>query len=93
MLTVREQMAQGTFTFASETNPNTPQLSKHKTSIPRKSPFLGTITEDGYCDFDVPEDETYISKDVTRAVRMDKSERARKQRRNLRELRSGCGER
>lgn len=78
MTSFREQLAQGQ--FKSE-----PKI----TSIPKKSAFLGTITEEGYCDYNAPEDSWYISKDMTRSIRLHQSTVARKQRKELRRLRTG----
>lgn len=71
MLSFREQLAKGQF------------AAKAQTSIPKKSAFLGTITEDGYCDYNAPEDSWYITKDTKRSNRLHKSTVARKQRKRI----------
>lgn len=80
MLSIREQLFKGLLT---ETN-----KVQSSTKIPRKSPFLGTITPDGYCDYEVCEEDWFITKDNTRANRMALSEKARKHRRELRDFRN-----
>lgn len=78
MLSLRERLAQGVVDF-----------SEKVVDIPKKSEFLGLITEDGYCDYDVPEeDKSYIEKDNTKAMRMQSSTRARKHRHELRKFRA-----
>ena len=77
MLSFREQLAKGNF------------ASQAQTKIPKKSAFLGTITEDGYCDFNAPEDTWYIEKDTKRSSRLHKSTVARKQRKELKRIRFG----
>lgn len=72
MLSFREKLSQGIF----ESKPTV-------TNIPKKSAFLGTITDDGYCDYDVPEDTWYLSKDPKRGSRLHQSTVARKHRNNL----------
>lgn len=57
-----------------------------KFQIPKKSKFLGTITEDGFCDYEVPEDNWYVEKDKKKADRLMRSTRARKHRKFIREL-------
>lgn len=79
MLSFREKLAQGIF----ETS--TPSVVK----IPKKSAFLGTITQEGYCDFEAPESEWYLTKDSTRGNRLYKSTVARKQRKELKRIRFG----
>ena len=76
MLSFRERLAQGIF----DNKPKAP-------SLPRKSAFLGTITEDGYCDYAVPEDEWYLTKDCKRGSRLHQSTVARKNRKELKRLR------
>lgn len=78
MLSFREQLSQGKF----ESKPTV-------TNIPKKSAFLGTITEDGYCDYDVPEDSVYIEKDLKRGNRLYQSTLARKHRKETRKIRFG----
>lgn len=78
MNSFREQLAQGQF-----------KSVKTTTDIPKKSKFLGTITEDGYCDFNAPEDTWYIEKDMKRSIRLHQSTMARKQRKELRRIRYG----
>ncbi len=77
MLSFREQLAQGKF------------AAKAKTNIPKKSAFLGKITDDGYCDYDVPEDNWYIAKDMKRGSRLHQSTNARKHRKALKRIRFG----
>ncbi|WOL22723.1 hypothetical protein [Escherichia phage vB_EcoM_JNE01] len=77
MLSFREQLAKGNF------------AAQAQTKIPKKSAFLGTITEDGYCDFNAPEDTWYIEKDTKRSSRLHKSTVARKQRKELKRIRFG----
>lgn len=78
MTSFREQLAQGKF-----------ESKTSSTNIPKKSAFLGTITEDGYCDYNVPEDSWYVSKDMKRSIRLHQSTVARKQRKELRRLLTG----
>lgn len=78
MLSFREKLAQGMF----KANPQ-------HTKIPKKSAFLGTITDDGYCDYDVPEDSEYLTKDMKRGSRLHQSTVARKQRKELKRIRFG----
>jgi hypothetical protein len=59
------------------------------TAIPKKSAFLGTITEDGFCDYDAPEDNWYIEKSTDKSNRLHKSTTARKHRQELKRLRFG----
>lgn len=75
MTSFREQLAQGQF-----------ESKQSNVKIPKKSNFLGTITEDGYCDYDAPEDSWYITKDMKRSIRLHQSTQARKQRKELRRL-------
>ncbi|AGC34709.1 hypothetical protein GNZ01_06520 [Escherichia coli] len=77
MLSFREQLAKGQF------------QAKAQTNIPKKSAFLGTITEDGFCDYDAPEDSWYITKDTKRSNRLHKSTIARKHRKELKKIRFG----
>lgn len=78
MLSIREQLALGHLC-----------TTVNKVKIPKKSKFLGTITEDGYCDYDVPEDKDgYLNKDMTKAYRLMKSIRARNQRKKLRMIKN-----
>lgn len=79
MLSLREKLARGIFESSKPTT----------TKIPKKSAFLGTITTEGYCDFDVPEDSEYLARDMKRNIRLQKSNNARKQRREVRRIRSG----
>lgn len=79
MLSFRDQLAKGIFTSVKTVINN----------IPKKSPFLGTITEDGYCDFDVPEDSWYLSKDLKRGTRLHQSNIARKHRKETKRIRFG----
>ena len=72
MLSLREQLAKGLFTLASES-----------AEIAKKSEFKGTITPEGYCDFDVQEDLWFFNKNSKRGDRMMRSERARNQRKEL----------
>lgn len=72
MLSLREQLAKGLFTLQSDCE-----------SIPKKAEFKGTITPDGYCDFEVQEDVWFLNKDSKRGERMMRSERARNQRKEL----------
>lgn len=80
MLSIREQLLKGIFKDQTQV--------QSSTKIPRKSPFLGTITQDGYCDYEVEEEDWFISKDNSRANRMALSDKARKHRRVLRDLRN-----
>lgn len=74
MTSFREQLAQGQF-----------KSEKSKSdSIPKKSKFLGTITDEGYCDFNVPEDTWYVEKDMKRSIRLHQSTVARRNRKALR---------
>lgn len=79
MLSFREQLAKGHFSKSTSVK------------IPKKHESLGTIDENGYCDFDVPEDSWFLTREKNRANRMVKSERARAQRRNIRRI-NGCEE-
>lgn len=79
MLNVREQLAKGIFK----------RTSSIETTIPKKSAFLGTITPTGHCDFEVPEDCEYLSRDMKRNIRLQKSNNARQQRKELRRIRQG----
>jgi hypothetical protein len=81
MTSFRDQLAQGIF----ESKPTT-------TKIPKKSAFLGIITEDGYCDYDVPEDNWYVEKDNTRSIRLYQSTLARKHRKETKRYRFGSEE-
>lgn len=78
MLSFREKLAQGIF----ESQPKV-------TAIPRKSAFLGTITENGFCDYEVPEDDWYLCKSTEKSNRLHKSTTARKHRKELKRLRFG----
>ena len=78
MLSFREKLAKGIF-----------ESVKSSVDIPKKSAFLGTITEDGYCDYDVPEDTWYLSKDNKRGLRLHQSNTARKNRKEIKRLRFG----
>lgn len=78
MLSFRDQLAQGIF-----------EVTKSTVKIPKKSPFLGTITTDGYCDYDVPEDTWYLTRDSKRGLRLHQSNTARKQRKETKRIRSG----
>lgn len=78
MLSYREQLAKGIF-----------ESVKSTVTIPKKSAFLGTITTDGYCDFEVPEDEWYISKEDKRGTRLYQSNIARKHRKEIKRIRYG----
>lgn len=86
MLTIREQMAKGIFDAFKDISTKDPEIQCKKEEYLR-------ITEDGYVDYDVPEDVEYLSRANTRAIRMDKSERARKHRRDNRRLKTGYEER
>jgi hypothetical protein len=78
MLSFREKLAKGIF-----------ESVKSSVDIPKKSAFLGTITEDGYCDYDVPEDTWYLSKDNKRGLRLHQSNTARKNRKEIKRIRFG----
>lgn len=78
MLSFREKLSQGIL-----------ESKQTSTDIPKKSAFLGTITEDGYCDFDVPEESWYLSKDLKRGNRLHQSTLARKHRKETRKIRFG----
>ena len=78
MLSYREKLAKGIF-----------ESVKSTISIPKKSAFLGTITEDGYCDFEVPEDTWYLTKDNKRGTRLYQSNIARKHRKETKRIRFG----
>lgn len=78
MLSFREKLAQGIF----ESQPKV-------TDIPRKSAFLGTITDDGFCDYEVPEDVWYLTKSTERSNRLHKSTIARKHRKEVKRIRFG----
>lgn len=78
MISFRDKLAKGIF-----------EIQPKVTAIPKKSAFLGTITEDGFCDYDVPEDNWYIPKSNERSNRLHKSTTARKQRQELKRLRFG----
>lgn len=78
MTSFREQLAQGQF-----------KSEPKVTAIPKKSPFLGTITEEGYCDYNAPEDSWYVEKDMKRSIRLHQSTVARKNRKELRRIRFG----
>ena len=80
MLSIREQLFKGLLTETKKV--------QSSTKIPRKSAFLGTITQDGYCDYEVCEEDWFITKDNTRANRMALSDKARKHRKELRALRN-----
>ena len=75
MTSFREQLAQGKF-----------ESKTSSTEVPKKSAFLGSITDEGYCDYNVPEDSWYIEKDMTRSIRLHQSTNARKQRKELRKI-------
>lgn len=77
MLSFREKLSKGIFE-------NTKAIS-----IPKKSKFLGTITEDGYCDYEAPESEWYLTKDSTRSNRLYKSTIARQHRKEVKRIRFG----
>lgn len=74
MLSIREQLALGHLCSKVQKD----------VKIPKKSAFLGTITDEGYCDYDVPEESWYLDKDMTKAHRLMKSVRARNQRKKIR---------
>lgn len=78
MLSFREKLAKGIF-----------ESVKSSVNIPKKSAFLGTITDEGYCDYDVPEDVWYLSKDFKRGTRLYQSNIARKCRRETKRIRFG----
>lgn len=78
MLSFREKLAKGIF-----------ESVKSTVNIPKKSAFLGTITEDGYCDYEVPEDTWYLSKDNKRGTRLHQSNIARKHRKETKRIRFG----
>lgn len=79
MLSFRDQLAKGIFTSVNTIINN----------IPKKSEFLGTITDDGYCDFEVPEDSWYLTKDLKRGTRLHQSNIARKHRKETKRIRFG----
>lgn len=79
MLSLREQLAKGIFESTTISS----------VEIPKKSPFLGVITDDGYCDYNVPEDVEYLTKDTARNERLYKSSVARKQRKETKKIRFG----
>ncbi len=78
MLSIREKLAKGIFESVEST-----------VTIPKKAESLGSITEDGYCDYEVPEDTWYLSKDTKRGTRLHQSNIARKHRRETRRIRTG----
>lgn len=78
MISFRDKLAQGIF----ECKPTV-------ADIPKKSAFLGRITEDGFCDYDVPEDTWYLSKSTERSNRLHKSTIARKHRKEMKRIRFG----
>lgn len=78
MISFRDKLAKGMLECQPKTN-----------AIPKKSAFLGSITEDGFCDYEVPEDNWYIPKSKERSNRLHKSSTARKQRQELKRLRFG----
>lgn len=78
MLSIREQLSQGLLIKREVQSPK----------IPRKTPFLGTITSDGYCDYEVKEEDWFITKDNTRSNRMALSAKARQHRKELRKLKN-----
>ncbi|EAZ2023008.1 hypothetical protein BZF66_06815 [Salmonella enterica] len=78
MLSFREKLAQGIF----ESQPKV-------ADIPRKSAFLGTITNEGFCDYEVPEDVWYLTKSTERSNRLHKSTIARKHRKEVKRIRFG----
>ena len=80
MLSFREQLAKGIFTKAVD-NTN---------KIPKKSEFKGTITEEGFCDFDPVPDDWYITKDDKRGTRLYQSTKARRNRKEVKKLRYGA---
>ncbi len=78
MLSLREKLAQGIIESVVST-----------VKIPSKFKPLGTITEEGYFDYEVPEnDKSYMEKDNARALRMESSTRARKHRKEVRKYRN-----
>ena len=79
MLSLREQLANGIFESTTVSS----------VEIPKKSPSLGIITEDGFCDYNVPEDVDYLTKSTTRNERLHKSSIARKHRKETRKIRQG----
>lgn len=77
MLSYREKLAQGLFDI------------KQTVTVPKKSKFLGTITEDGFCDYDVPEDVWYLPKNLKRGTRLHQSNIARQHRKEIKKIRFG----
>lgn len=84
MLTVREQIAMGIFDAFKEDISDKDPVIENTEKTPRM-----TITTNGYLDYEVSIGEEYLEKDCARAIRMDKSDRARKNRRELRRLKTG----
>ena len=76
MLSFREKLAKGIF-----------ESVKSTVNIPKKSAF--SITEDGYCDYEGPEDTWYLSKDNKRGTRLHQSNIARKHRKETKRIRFG----
>lgn len=78
MLSFRDQLAKGILNTVKSTF-----------EIPKKSAFLGSLTDNGYCDYEVPEDDWYISKDIKRGTRLHQSNNARKHRKEIKRIRFG----
>ncbi|SOK58465.1 hypothetical protein [Yersinia phage fHe-Yen9-04] len=78
MLSFRDQLAKGIF-----------ENTKSNVNIPKKSAFLGKITDDGFCDYDVPEDTWYLTRDLKRGSRLHQSNIARQHRKETKRIRTG----
>lgn len=78
MLSFRDQLAKGIL-----------KSTKSNVNIPKKSEFLGKITDDGFCDYNVPEDTWYLTRDLKRGYRLHQSNIARQHRKETRQIRSG----
>lgn len=78
MISFREKLAKGIF-----------ECKQTVADIPKKSAFLGTITEDGFCDYEAPEDVWYLTKSTERSNRLHKSTTARKHRQEVKRIRFG----
>lgn len=78
MLSFRDKLAKGIFESTIST-----------VKIPKKSAFLGTITDDGFCDYDVPEDTWYLTRDLKRGSRLHQSNIARQHRKTTKRIRTG----
>lgn len=77
MLSLREQLKNGLMSTQSSS-----------VKIPKKSEFKGTITPEGYCDYEVEEGEWYLEKNNSKRIRMNLSNKARNHRKELRSLKS-----